>query len=153
MREWVECMTPKWSIYNWHVSHFLQGIGYGFTEILTSLIQKGDDSSLKKAAIAMHSIAGSDLGLSIEIARRTDNEDILSMVSTNMYATGVVSGEYGIAIAYENKAKELEKYKDDSSDRVRKFVSRMIRSLNEDATRERQRADEAKQLRRIEFEG
>ena len=118
-----------------------------------SLIEKGDDSSLKKAAIAMRSIEGSNLGLSIEIARRTGNEDILNMVDTNIYATGVVSGEYGIAIAYENKAKELEKYKNDTNDRVQKFVERMIRSLNENATRERQRADEVKQLRRIEYEG
>jgi hypothetical protein len=151
--EWVADMSPKRNIYNWHVSHFLQRIGYGFTEILMSVIEKGDDSSLKKAARAMHSIEGSDLGLSIEIARRTDNQDILSMVATNMYATGVVSGEYGIAITYENKAKELEKYKDDPSDRVRKFVTQLIQSLNKDAIRERQRSDEEKQLRRIEFEG
>ncbi len=153
MSQWVALMTPSWSIYNWHVSHFMQGIGTGFTEILMSLIEKGDDISLKKAAIAMHSIEGSHLGLSIEIARRTDNEDILSMVAANMCATGVVSGEYGIANTFENKAKELEKYKDDPSDRVREFVEHIIQSLNEDAIRERQRADEAKQLRRIEFEG
>jgi hypothetical protein len=70
-----------------------------------------------------------------------------------MCATGVVSGEYGIANAFENKAKELEKYKDDPSDRVRQFVARMIQSFKEDAVRERLRADEEKQLRRIEFEG
>lgn len=153
MSEWVADMTSEWSIYNWHVSHFLQRIGYGFAEILMSLIEKGDDSSLKKAATAMRSIEGSDLGLSIEIARRTENEDILNMVAANMYSTGVVSGEYGIAITYENKAKDLKRYKDDSSDGVRKFVASMIQRLNEDAARERQRADEAKQLRRIEFEG
>jgi len=153
MSEWVADMTPEWSFYNWQVSQFLQRIGFGFTEILTSLIEKGDDSSLKKAAILMHSIEGSDIGLSIEIARRTDNEKILSMVGANMCATGVVSGEYGIAIFFENKAKELEKYKDDPSARVREFVTRMIQSLQNDAIRERQRADEEKILRRIEFEG
>ncbi len=153
MSEWIADMTPKWSMYNWNIGYFLQRIGYSFTEILMSLIEKGDDSSLNKATVAMHSIEESDLGLSIEIARRTVNEDILSMVRTNIYATGVVSGEYGLAIAYENKAKELEKYKDDSSDRVRKFVTSMIQRLNEDATREHQHADEEKQIRNIEFEG
>jgi len=153
MTQWISDMTPEWSVYNWHVSHFLRSIGYGFDEMLMSLIQKGDDNSLKKAARALHSIEGADLNLSIEITRRTDDEDILRLVSTNMYATGVVSGEYGIAIAYENRAKELEKYIDDSSERVRNFVTRMIQSLNEDAEKERQRADEAKQIRRIEFEG
>ena len=73
--------------------------------------------------------------------------------SANMYSSGAVSGEYGIAITYENKAKELKKYKNDSSDRVRKFVTRLIRNLNESAAKARQRAEEEIQLRRIEFEG
>jgi hypothetical protein len=153
MNEWVKNMTPDWSTYNWHISTFMQRIGTGFNEIIMSLIKEGDDVSLKKAALAMHSIEGSHLDLLIEIARRTENNGILSTVSATMCATGVVSGEYGIANAFENKAKELEKYKDDPSDRVRQFVARMIQSFKEDAVRERLRADEEKQLRRIEFEG
>ncbi len=153
MSEWIENMTPRWSIYNANVGDFLQRIGTGFTEILMSLIQKGDDISLKKAALIMHSIEGSHFDLSIEIVRRTNNKDIQSTVAANMYATGAVWGEYGIATAFENKAKELEKYKDDPSELVRQFVVRMIQSLEKDAIRERQRADEEKQLRRIEFEG
>jgi len=70
-----------------------------------------------------------------------------------MYATGVVSGEYGIAGAYEKKAEKLKKYVADESERVRIFVNRMIKSFQESAKRERQRADEEKQLRRIEFKG
>lgn len=150
---WVVEMTTGWSVYNWHVGHFLQRIGKGFKEILMVLIEKGDDDSLMKAARAMHSIEGVDFDLCIEIVRRTDNKKILSQVETNMYATGVVSGEYGIAVAYEGKAKALEKYKNDESERVRKFVARMIKSFQEGAKRERQRADEQRQLRQIEFEG
>jgi len=70
-----------------------------------------------------------------------------------MYTTGVVSGEYGIAEAYEKKAERLEKYKGDESERVKTFVNRMIKSFQESAKKERQRADEEKQLRKIEFEG
>ena len=70
-----------------------------------------------------------------------------------MYTTGVVSGEYGIAQAYEGKAKMLEKYKTDKSERVKKFAERMIVSFLDSAKRERQHADEEKQLRKIEFEG
>ncbi len=153
MSQWIDSMTPEWSIYNWHISRFMQGIGIGFSDILMSLIEKGDDVSVKRAAIAMHSMEGSNISLSIEIARRTDNKDILRRVAVNMFATGVVSGEYGIALAFENKAKELEKFKDDPSKRVRQFVGQMIQNLQEDAKRERERADEEKQLRRIEFEG
>ena len=48
---------------------------------------------------------------------------------------------------------EQQKYKDDHSGRARQFVNHMIQSLKVDAIRERKRADEAKQLRWIEFEG
>jgi len=151
--EWVSKMTTDWSIYNWNVSHFLQRVGRGFGKVLTSLIQKGGDENLMKAACAMHSIDSVDFDICIEIIRRTDNKKIIDLVGGNMYATGVVSGEYGIAEAYEKKAERLEKYKGDESERVKTFVNRMIKSFQESAKKERQRADEEKQLRKIEFEG
>ncbi len=95
--EWIAKMTTNWSIYNWHVSHFLQRIGKGFEEILSSLIQKGDDDSLLKAARAMHSIDGTSPDLCIEIVRRTDNKRILSQVDSNIYTTGVLSREYSFS--------------------------------------------------------
>ena len=77
----------------------------------------------------------------------------MSQIDSNMYTTGVVSGEYGLVEAYEGKAKMLEKYKADESERVKKFADRMSKSFLDSAKRERQRADEEKQLRKIEFEG
>lgn len=149
--EWAAEMTIDWSIYNSHVGDFLKRIGKGFDEIITSLIQKGDDDSLLKATRALHSIDRTNFDLCIEIVRRTDNQRILSQIDSNMYSTGVVSGEYGIAKAYEGKANALEKYKTDESKRVKKFVERMIKSFLESAKRERQHTDEEKQLRRVEF--
>lgn len=150
--EWLIKMTTDWSTYNWHVSHFLERVGKGFDEILGSFIQKGDDDSLMKAARAMHSIEGTNFDLCIEIVRRTDNKRISSQVDSNMYTTGVVSGEYGLAEAYEAKAKALEIYKTDESKRVKKFAERMTKSFLDSAKRERQHADEEKQLRKTEFE-
>lgn len=151
--EWITKMTTDWSIYNWHVSHLFQRLGKGFDEILSALIQKGDEDSLLKAARAMHSIDGTNFELCVDIVRKTDNKRILSQIDSNMYTTGVVSGEYGLAEAYEGKAKMLEKYKTDENERVKKFADRMIGSFLDSAKRERQRADEEKQLRKIEFEG
>ena len=151
--KWLENMTAESSVYNFHISHFMQEIGIGFNEILKTLIDRDDENSLMKAARAMHSMEGVNFDMCIEIVRRTDNEHILNKVSSNMYSTGIVIGEYGIANAYEGKAKELEKYKDDENKHVRKFVKRMIKSFRDSAKRERKRADEEKQLRMIEFEG
>ena len=149
---WVAKMTTGWSIYNWHVSNFLQSVEKGFGKILTSLIQKGGYENLMKAARAMQSIESVDFDICIEIIRRTDNKNIIDLVGGNMYATGVVSGEYGIAEAYEKKAEKLKEYVRDESEGVRIFVNRMIKSFQESAKRERQLTDEEKQLRRIEFE-
>lgn len=153
INKWVAKMTTDWSIYNWHVSHFLQSLEKGFGKVLTSLIQKGGDENLMKVARAMHSINSVDFDICIEIIRRTDNEDIIRLVGGNMYSTGVVSGEYGIAEAYEKKAEKLKKYLVDENERVRIFAKDMINSFLESAKRERQQADEEKQLRKIEFEG
>jgi len=152
-RGWTAKMTTGWSIYNWHVSNFLQNVEKGFGKVLNSLIQKGDDENLMKAARAVQSIDSVDFDICIEIIRRTDNKNIIDLVGANMYSTGVVSGEYGIAEAYEKKAEQLKKYLADESERVRSFAKRMIKSFRESAKRERQQADEEKQLRRIEFEG
>ena len=151
--DWISKMTTDWSIYNWHVSHLFQRLGKGFSEIIASLIEKGGDDNLLKAARAMHSIDGTNFELCIDIVRQTDNKRILSQIDSNMYTTGVVSGEYGLVEAYENKAKMLEKYKTDENERVKKFADRMSKSFLDSAKRERQRADEEKQLRKIEFEG
>ena len=151
--DWVSKMTADWSIYNWHVSHLFQRLGKGFSEIIASLIERGGDDNLLKATRAMHSIDGTNFELCIDIVRQTDNKRILSQIDSNMYTTGVVSGEYGLAEAYENKAKMLEKYKTDENERVKKFADRMSKSFLDSAKRERQRADEEKQLRKIEFEG
>lgn len=151
--EWISKTTTKWSLYNWYVSRLFQRLGGSFEKIIFSLIQKGDNDSLLKAARAMHSIDGANLNLCIEIVRRTDNKRILSQIDSNMYTTGVVSGEYGLAEAYEKKVNMLEKYKTDENERVKKFADRMTNSFRDSAERERQRADEEKQLRKIEFEG
>lgn len=153
MNSWITKMTNDWSVYNWHVGNFIQRIGKGFSEIIRKTIEKGDDENLMKAARIIHSMDGSDIDLCIEIIRRTDNKKIINQVDSNIYTTGVVSGEYGIAQAYENKAKELEKYKTNENERIRKFADRMIGSLLDSAKRERQHTDEEKQLRKIEFEG
>jgi len=150
---WVFGMKPGWSNYNWDLSHFLRRVGAGFDKIVLSVIQKGGDENLTKTTIIINSFNGDFLDLSMEIVKRTDNEKILSQVSSNMYSTGVVSGEYGIADAYKRKAESLKKYETDENDRVKKFAKSMIKNFLASEKRARQRADEEKQLRKIEFEG
>jgi len=153
MEKWIENMKTEWTIYGYNVSRFLHSIGGSLDEIIMFIIKKGDDASLMRAVRALHSLGGADLNLCMEIVKRTDNDKILNQIGSILYATGVVSGEYGIAEAFERRIEELKEYKNDKSSRVKKFVTKMIKSFGDSAKKERERTDEEKMLRKIEFEG
>ncbi|MFC1692042.1 hypothetical protein ACFL1R_00890, partial [Candidatus Latescibacterota bacterium] len=149
----VDKMTKDGSLYNWNVINFLQRIGSPLNEIIMSIIKKGDETNLIRAIRIMYSFEGCDFDLCIEIVKRSDNKNILDRVSGIMYSTGMVAGEYGLANAFEGKAKSLVKYKKEKNPQVKKFVNKMIDNFQKSAKSERQRADEENQLRKIEFEG
>ncbi len=153
MAKWVENMTWEWSIYNWNVSHFLQRMEGSFTDILMSLVQKGDEDNLMKAARSLHSLEHADLKVCMEIVKRTNNRRIISQIDSVVYSTGVVSGEYGLAQAYENKAQQLEKYAKDKNQRIKKFALRMIKNFKASALTETRRTDEEHEIRKMDFEG
>ncbi len=75
-----------------------------------------------------------------------------SQLRAQLFSTGVVSGEYGIARAHEQRAKELERFLGDSNPRVKSFAEKAIKDLNLGAASAKQSADEEKQLRKIQFE-
>jgi hypothetical protein len=151
--EWTKKTTSNWSIYNWDLSRFLQGIGVTCDKIILDLIENGNEKDLEKAANLMASIDGGNIDLCIEIIRRTDNKKIIGKIDSILYSTGLVSGEYGISQAYEAKANYLEKYKEDASPRVRNYVVKSIDYFIKSAENERKRVDEERQLRKTEFEG
>ena len=153
MEQWVMKMTPKWSVYNWNVSKFLQQMGAPYEKILLSLIERGDKKSIDQAVQLLDKFDGAHINAAVEIVRRTENKSILDHLSGMLYSTGVVSGEDGIARAYEAKAKDFEKYLKDENERVRKFAEKMIKGLNESAASDRKRNAEERQIRKIDFEG
>lgn len=151
--EWIRSMTTEWSLYNWHVSYFLERSGGSLDDIIMSLIHdRTDDHILMKVAHVMHSFEEADFDLSIEIVRRTSNRRVLRQVAVNMSPTGLVHGEYGIAEAFERKIQALRRFQCDKSVRVRRFVASLIRDYENRVTKEYQRADQEKQRRQIEFQ-
>lgn len=150
--EWVAGMTVKWSTYNFQITHLLQRLGSKFEEIVLSLIKKGGKPDLVKVSHLLRQFEGSNFDLCIELVRKTQDKHILDQVRSDMYATGVVSGEYGLAEAFKRKAEALEKYKDDKDKNVRDFSNQMIKSFLAQSNQERQHTDEDRQLRKVEFE-
>lgn len=61
------------------------------------------------------------------------------------------SGEYGLAIAFEDRVKDVEPWLEDDNENVRTFAEAFIVSMNASAKRERERADEYIALRKHEF--
>src|SRR6185295_11170977 len=104
---WLDRSTAEWSVQNWHIGELLGSLGTTKREVVMNLVKKGDDQNLLKAVNVMDRFDGTDIELCMEIIKRTDNEDIWSRVSSVVYSTGVVSGEDGLARAYESKAEEL----------------------------------------------
>jgi len=152
IEEWLDKVTLTWSPYNWNISHFLKEMGNSLMVILKSMIERGDENSLTKAVQLMDRFEGGDIELGIEVIRRTKNKKNINHIEGMLFSTGIVSGEDGIARAYEAKAEILKKYLNDEKGQVKKFAERMIKNLKDSAKRERQRNEEEKQLRKIEFQ-
>jgi hypothetical protein len=127
-------------------------MGNSLTITLKNMIERGDENSLTKAVQLMDRFEGGDIELGIEVIRRTKDKKNISHIEGMLFSTGVVSGEDGFACAYEAKAGVLKKYLTDENKQVKEFAERMIKSLEDSAKRERQRNEEEKQLRKIEFE-
>jgi hypothetical protein len=75
----------------------------------------------------------------------------LSEVYAVIYTTGMTSGEYGLAEAYDTKAKNLSPWLDDPSDKVKRFAKEAIAALTATSGDERRRADEEIELRKHKF--
>lgn len=154
---WTKGMTKKSSIYNIELAQLLQAMGESIlNEVILRIIKKGGKNNLNKAIGLMWGINSPNFEICFEIIKRTDDKDIRNHLGGIMFNTGVVSGEYGIAKAYENKAKEIEEYKSRGTKkeikRIKKFQVKIVKDLRLNAEKERQRADEEKKIMESGFE-
>lgn len=72
-------------------------------------------------------------------------------VAAAIETTGVVTGEHGIAEAFERKQHEISGWKNDADDRVRAFAQWLTDGLQILIEQERQRADEGLALRKYRY--
>jgi len=163
VKKWLENMTPKSSVFNIELAQFIQRIGSSFGEILNELVKKGSPENLQKAVKLMWSIKSPNIKLCFDIIKKTNGKQqwgkrIIADLIGLMHNTGVVSGEYGISKALENKASAVEKIAKEikgtsaQMKRVDCFGKEVVRSLKDRAKQEHQRADEEIRLRKLEFE-
>jgi len=72
-------------------------------------------------------------------------------VAAALESTGVVTGEYGIVNAYENKREEIAEWKNDEHPRVQSFAVWLTESLDQMIVNERLRADAEVALRKHRY--
>ncbi|MBL7196957.1 MAG: hypothetical protein ISS47_02530 [Candidatus Omnitrophica bacterium] len=76
----------------------------------------------------------------IKVSRK--DKDVRSAIAAAIYSTGVVTGEYGIANAYQNRLDRLKEWSKDKNKYVKQFAGEFSKSLRKDIARERKRVAE-----------
>ncbi len=153
MQQWFSQLPDKYSILYWGVSRLLTALGDFGKLLIQTWIEKGGVLGIKKSVRLLDKFERVDSDLPMKIIDHTDDKKVISEVAAALSSTGVVSGEDGIARAYESRAEGLKKYLKSKSKRVRTFARTMINNLTENARRERSRVADDKLTRRVEFEG
>lgn len=122
-----------------------------FESILLKLVQTGDRSNVDFVLSVLTNYEGQSFLHSIckeIIAVLPEDDDLHDRTMVVLDSTGVVSGEFGFAEAYERKAEEMKTWLTDKNDKVRRFAAEHSETLKRIAESERQRAVEEIALRK-----
>ncbi len=84
--------------------------------------------------------------LCIEAIKRYDDEDIRSMVSSAIYATGGVTGEYGFYNAHKERRDRVLKWKHGNNKCLKQFIIDFSKSLSKDMQKEKERVEVREEL-------
>lgn len=125
-----------------------------FRNVLVRLIREGGDAELEFVASTLRAYDGETFiqPVAKELVKRiAPGGDIANEVEIALQSTGVVSGEYGMAEAYERKRLEALDWLYDPDGRVRAFAAKYIADLESMRDGERARADESIAIRKFEY--
>lgn len=121
---------------------------------LLSLVDEGGDDNLEFVLAVLRNYEGQTFIHNIckaIVKKIPTNSQFRTEVSIALQNTGVVSGAYGFAEAYERKKTEIHDWLNDPSDIVKEFATWYVEGLNQMIAAERQRADEQIALRKQRF--
>ncbi|MEZ5759502.1 MAG: hypothetical protein R3D86_14875, partial [Emcibacteraceae bacterium] len=125
-----------------------------FENELLTIVVRGNEEDIKFVLSILRNYEGQiflhKVCREIVISLPKDHS-LLNEVMIILESTGVVSGEYGRALAYERKIKEIEYWLEDENSNVREFSKHYVEILNQQAAQERERVDEEIALRKYEY--
>lgn len=125
-----------------------------FENELLNFVEEGGDENLEFVLAVLRNYEGQTFIHNVckAIVKKvpTDSQ-FRSEVSVALQNTGVVSGTYGFAEAYERKKVEMQDWLNEPSDKIREFAAWYVEGLNQMISADRQRADEKIALRKQRF--
>jgi hypothetical protein len=125
-----------------------------FQDALVGLIRDGGDAELEFAAGVLRTYSGETFIHSVAkelVKRLPQGSPLVTEVEIALQSTGVVSGEYGMAEAYERKRLEVVDWLQDPDDRIRAFATNYVSELEVMRDSERARAEESIALRKFNY--
>lgn len=154
----LDCYRKDSSLFEFRGAKLLQIIFPQFSETfqgaLVRLVREGGDAELDFVAGVLRAYSGETFIHPVArelIKRLPPGSPLVTEVEIALQSTGVVSGEYGMSEAYENKRLEVLDWLRDPDDRIRTFAVKYISKLETMRDSERARAEESIALRKFNY--
>ena len=146
------------SLFEFRGAKLLQAIFPQFSEDfqaeLVRLVRDGGEKGLEFVAGVLRAYGGEAFIQPVAkelIKRLPRSSPLINEVEIALMSTGVVSGDYGMAEAYDRKRREVLDWLQDPDECVRIFASKYVNQLQAMSASERLRADESIAVRRFEY--
>jgi hypothetical protein len=146
------------SLFEFRGAKLLQAIFPQFSEdfqsALVRLVRDSSEKSLEFVAGVLRAYSGEAFIQPVAkelIKQLPRSSPLINEVEIALMNTGVVSGEYGIAEAYERKRSEVLDWLQDPDERVRTFATKYVNELNAMRESERRRVDEFIAVRKFQY--
>ncbi|MBS3021439.1 hypothetical protein DJFAAGMI_04212 [Comamonas sp. PE63] len=146
------------TLFEFRGAKLLQAIFPQFSESfqaeLVRLVREGSDKELDFVAGVLRAYSGEAFIQPVAkelIKRLPRSSPLISEVEMALQNTGVVSGVFGIAEAYDSKRSEVLDWLQDPNERIRTFAAKYIADLQTMSEIERRRAEEFVALRKFEY--
>ena len=154
----LDCYRRDSSLFEFRGAKLLQAIfpqfSKSFQGALVRLAREGGDSELEFVAGVLRAYSGETFIHPVAralIKRLPPNNALITEVEIALQSTGVVTGEYGMAEAYERKRLEVLEWLQDPDERIRTFATNYISELEVMRDSENARAEESIVLRKFNY--
>lgn len=125
-----------------------------FQKELIEILQAGKTTDIMFVAAVLRSYEGECFLHPIfkELINAADETDeMYSEIATALESTGVTTGEYGLVEAYKRKKQEVEAWREDDNDKVKKFAKHYCKDLDLIIESQTERIEEEIALRKHQF--